>query len=129
MVATCVSVLLTSRYAFFVRRLIRTLRLCAHASGRFLDGAVRLAVPSLRPLRRVFIDGDVWIDAVALSEPLAFDVEHPEGRHRDTAAVGERRRSADADEAAPGASADERTKSGLTEVEGKRVASRSAPAV
>ena len=64
-----------------------------------------------------------------LGEPLPLRVVHAEGRNGDRAAVGEGRRSADADQAAPRAGADERAEARFAEVGRERVAPRAAPPV
>ena len=60
---------------------------------RLGDGAFELRVDALGQLRRVLVDLDVGLDAVAFGEPVAAHVVHPERRHREAAAVDQLRRA------------------------------------
>src|SRR5512140_2635820 len=96
----------SARRSLLVRRLRRRLRRGRDPLGHLVDRALQLRVDPPGELGRIVGDFDVRIDAVAFGKPLPLRIEHAEGGHRDAAAVDERRRAADADEAAPRARAD-----------------------
>ncbi len=89
----------------------------------FLDRPLQLRVAIFGHEAGIIDDFDVGLDAVAFDDPVAFGVVDAKGRHRHTAAIDQRRRAGDADEAAPGAQADERAEAGLPEIIGKAIAS------
>ena len=74
----------------------------------FLDSPVELLIFALEFLGRIVVDHDVGIDAVAFDDP-AFAVlgVRRELRLEEIAAISQRKRVADSDDAAPGPFADQ----------------------
>src|SRR5882672_2235438 len=93
------------------------------------DGPVQLVVLALCALGKVFRYGDIGIHTMSFFEPGAVGIEHAEGGDGDITTVDERWRSADADEAAPGAGTDEGSQACFTEIIREGVAARAAPSI
>src|SRR6185436_6970659 len=93
------------------------------------DGALELRVAAVLHQRRVVDHLDVGVDAVALDAPGAVLLVEGEARALDVAAVDQERVAREADQAAPGARADQLPEAGLLEVEGEGVAARAREAV
>ena len=73
------------------------------ARPEFFDRAIELLVFAVELLRRIVIHHDVGIDAVAFDDPsFAVLRVRRELRPKELAAVGQRERVANADDAAPG---------------------------
>src|SRR5205085_2769427 len=93
------------------------------------DGPLQLVVLTLCYQLKVFCHGDIGIHAVSFLEPGAIGIEHAESGDGDIAAVDQGWRSTDADEAAPGAGADEGAQACFAEIIGEGISAGSAPSI
>jgi hypothetical protein len=110
------------RFNWIRRTLGKHFRIGFEFLGDFRDAARELRILAPDDRSGVVFDHDVWIDAMAFNHPQASGASGGKFRHENLTTVEQRAVSGDADNAAPGALADQRAKAGLLEHVRKDVA-------
>jgi len=90
---------------------------------------IQLRVPAVDHQRWIVQDFDIRVNAIVFHSPHTVDVVEREGRHRQPAAVNQRRTSRIADQSTPGARTDQWPEARGTEVVGECIATLTAPRI